>query len=297
MPPNSSLKILFVINPGSGTKSKTDWETLTREYFKLLPHTIEFFLLSGKNDATSLQYWIDSFKPDRVIAVGGDGTVSLVAEQLLKSSIVMGILPAGSANGMATELQIPTTVEGAMDVILNGEIKCTDLIRINDKEICLHLSDVGVNAQLVKYFEEGNLRGKLGYAKLVFKVLLNKRLMHVTIKTDKQEIKADAFMVVIANASKYGTGALINPDGNLHDGLFEIVIVRRIAFGAVLKMFLQFKRFNPKKVELLQAKSVIIEATKKMHFQVDGEYLGKVDRIKATILQAQLNLLLPAKSS
>src|SRR5688572_10481869 len=135
MQSNDSLKLLFVINPNSGTKSKTDWETVTREYFKPLPHTIEFFVLSGKNDATSLQYWIENFKPDRVIAVGGDGTVSLVAEQLLKSPIVMGILPAGSANGMATELQIPANVEGAMNVILTGDIKCTDLIRINDKKI------------------------------------------------------------------------------------------------------------------------------------------------------------------
>src|SRR3982750_3121449 len=107
---SSSLKILFVINPGSGTKSKKNWETITREYFKTLPHVIDFFLLTGKNDAGSLQYWIDHFKPDRVVAVGGDGTVSLVAKQLLNSSIAMGILPASSANGMAKELNIPATV-------------------------------------------------------------------------------------------------------------------------------------------------------------------------------------------
>ena len=293
---DSSLKILFVINPSSGAKSKKNWETITSKYFKSLPHTIEFFLLTGKNDATSLQYWIDKFKPNRVVAVGGDGTVSLVAQQLLNSSIAMGILPAGSANGMAKELQIPTTTEGAMDVIINGDIRCCDLICINDKTISLHLSDLGINAQLIKYFEEDNIRGKLGYAKLVFRVLMNKRLMYVTIKTDKEEIKTDAFMVVIANASKYGTGALINPEGNLHDGLFEIVIVRRLHFWSVLKTFLHFKRLNPKKVELLQAKSAIIKTTKKIHFQVDGEYLGKVDEVKADILPSSLNLLLPVKN-
>ncbi|MEO6328656.1 MAG: YegS/Rv2252/BmrU family lipid kinase [Ginsengibacter sp.] len=294
---NDTLKILFVINPGSGTKSKKDWETVTREYFKSLKHIIEFFLLTGNNDAISLRYWIDTYKPDRVIAVGGDGTVSLVAEQLLNSSVAMGILPAGSANGMAKELAIPETVNGAMDVILNGEIKSTDLIRINDKAICLHLSDLGVNAQLVKYFEEGNLRGKLGYAKLVLKVLLHKQKMRVTIKTDKEEITSHAFMVVLANASKYGTGALINPKGNLHDGKFEIVVVRRLAFWSVIKIFLQFKKFNPKKVELFQAESAIIETTKKIHFQVDGEYIGKINRVTATILHGQLNLLLPASAS
>ncbi len=294
MQTSEALKLLFVINPKSGTKTGTNWETEARDYFKELPHIIEFLLLSDKNDAGSLKYWIDKFKPDRVIAVGGDGTVSLVAEQLLRSSIAMGILPAGSANGMAKELQIPTNIKGAMDVIVNGQVKCADVVLLDDKHICIHLSDIGLNAQLVKYFEEGNLRGKLGYAKLVLRVLLRKRRMHLTIITDKEEIKAHAFMVVLANASKYGTGALINPDGDLHDGFFEIVIVRRIAFFAVLKMFLQFKKFNPKKVEVFKAKTVEITTSSKMHFQVDGEYLGKVQKISAKILESQLNLLLPA---
>ena len=289
------LKILFVINPISGAKGKIAWEPAIRKYFEGLAHSIEFFLLDGKDDATSLKYWIEKLQPQRVIAVGGDGTVSLVAEQLLQTNIAMGILPAGSANGMAKELDIPAEVDGALDIILNGEIKPCDAIRINDNELSLHLSDLGVNAQLVKYFEQGNLRGKLGYALKVFKVLWRKKMMDVTIQTNKEEIKRHAFMVVIANASKYGTGALINPEGNLSDGLFEIVVVRRINFISVLKMFLKFKRFNPKKVELFQAESAIITTVRKTHFQVDGEYLGKVDAVKATIIKSQLKLILPRK--
>jgi len=295
MATETSLKILFVINPISGTKSKIAWEPAIRKYFTNLQHKFDFFLLDGKDDATSLKYWIEKLQPEKIIAVGGDGTISLVAEQLLGTNIAMGILPAGSANGMAKELNIPIEVNGALDIILNGEIKPCDVIRINDKEISLHLSDLGVNAQLVKYFEQGNLRGKLGYALKVFKVLWRKRLMDVTIKTNKEEIKRRAFMVVIANASKYGTGALINPEGNLGDGKFEIVVVRRINFISVLKMFLKFKRFNPKKVELFQAESAVITTAKKTHFQVDGEYLGKVDHVKAEIIKSQLKLILPRK--
>ena len=291
------LKILFVINPVSGTKAKIAWEPAIRNYFVNLQHSFDFFLLDGKDDATSLKYWIQKLQPERVIAVGGDGTVSLVAEQLLGTNIAMGILPAGSANGMAKELDIPVDVDGALDIILNGDIRKCDAIRINDKEICLHLSDLGFNAQLIKYFDQGNLRGKMGYFLQVFKVLWRKKKMDVTIKTDKEEIKRRAFMVVIANASKYGTGALINPEGDLDDGFFELIVVRRITFFSVLKMFLQFKRFNPKKVELFQAKSAILSTTKKVHFQVDGEYLGRVTSVKADILKSQLRLILPHHKS
>src|SRR5215213_5917442 len=105
MQQSGQLKILFAVNPSSGGKSRINWESTIREYFRDLPHTIEIFMLSGENDPESLKNWIEQFKPDRVVAVGGDGTVQMVAKQLLGSGTPLGILPAGSANGMARELQ------------------------------------------------------------------------------------------------------------------------------------------------------------------------------------------------
>ena len=64
MPPVNS-KILFVINPISGTKSKIDWEPTIREYFLKHSMTFDFFLLDGKDDATSLKYWIEKLQPEK----------------------------------------------------------------------------------------------------------------------------------------------------------------------------------------------------------------------------------------
>jgi Sphingosine kinase and enzymes related to eukaryotic diacylglycerol kinase len=295
MEPSEKLKILFVINPKSGSRSRIDWPSTITDYFRSMEHTIEIFLLNGKNGADSLKGKIQSFNPERVIAVGGDGTVSMVAKELMGTSMAMGILPAGSANGMATELNIPDDPSSALQIILNGEVKAGDVIKINDKDICLHLGDLGINAQIVKYFEEGTLRGKLGYAKVLLKALIRKRLMHVRILSKDNEITRQAFMVVLANASKYGTGALINPDGNLYDGMFEVVIVRKLALSEFLKMFFKFKRLNPKKVEIFHAQSIAIDTSHKVHFQVDGEYRGKVNHLYAKILPGVLKLILPVK--
>src|SRR5688572_2376693 len=108
MQPVGPLKFLFIVNPSAGGKFKTDWQSNIIQYFKTKPHAIEFLLLSGKNDAASLDERINSLKPDRVIAVGGDGTVNFVAKKLLGTGIPLGILPAGSANGLARELKLPT---------------------------------------------------------------------------------------------------------------------------------------------------------------------------------------------
>ena len=293
----AQLKILFVVNPVSGGKEKQDWEASIRSYFREKPHTIEFYLLTGTNDKVSVQHHIGRFAPDRVVAVGGDGTIKMVADLLKETQISLGILPAGSANGMARELKIPLQSSDALEVIVNGVCKKLDLIKINEEEICFHLSDIGLNALLVKYFEGSKKRGMLGYGKAIFKVLWKKTLMHVTIKTEKAEVKRHAFMVVIANAQTYGTGAIINPNGKLDDGFFEIVVVRKLNLMELLKMLITHKPFHEKRIEVFQSKNVEMHLKRRAYFQVDGEYLGKRTSIKARILPRIVNVMLPEEKA
>ncbi|MDB5192661.1 MAG: hypothetical protein JWQ96_2224 [Segetibacter sp.] len=291
----SNLKYLFVINPKSGGKHNVDYKEAIDKFFAEFTHETAFYTMGGKNDAAALSKEIEQLKPHKVIAVGGDGTVSLVARQVLGTEMSMGIIPAGSANGMAKELNISVNVNEALKILTDGIVKKTDAIKVNN-EICLHLSDIGLNARLIKYFEQNQIRGKIGYARVAMKTLINKKNIRVIIQSRDQEIKRNAFMVVLANASKYGTGAVINPEGNLHDGLFEVVIIRKLALSEILKMIFWPRPFNPKKIEVVSAKSVVIETHGKVHFQVDGEYLGKVNKVFATILPGQLNLILPEDS-
>lgn len=292
---HNSLKILFVINPVSGGKEKNDWEVGIREFFKDKKHITEFYLLTGTNDKISIQHHIERICPDRVVAVGGDGTVTMLAGLLKETPIALGILPAGSANGMARELKIPLQTEEALRVITHGSCKKLDLVKINEEQICFHLSDIGLNALLVKYFEGSKKRGMWGYGKSIFKALWKKTLMHVTIKTDAEEIKRRAFMVVIANAQTYGTGAIINPSGKLDDGKFEIIVIRKLNLIELLKMLITHKPFHPDRIEVFQTKTVEMNLKRKAYFQVDGEFLGKTICAKARILPQILNVMLPVE--
>jgi diacylglycerol kinase (ATP) len=150
-----------------------------------------------------------------------------------------------------------------------------------------------LNAQLVKHFEEGKIRGKLGYATKVLKTLWTKSLMEVDIQLDSGRVTEKALMVVLANATKYGTGAVINPQGNPFDGRFEVVIMKRLALSELFKMWLKPQPFDPEKIKLYPATSVVIRPRSHAHFQVDGEYLGKTKKVEAQILRAQLKLIVP----
>lgn len=293
MPDSQSLKILFIMNPVSGGRSKNNWETAIRDFFRESPHNCEIYNTSGQNDQESIKYWIENWQPDRVVAVGGDGTVKTAAEALIHTGIPLCIFPAGSANGMAREVRMPAGTEDCFRVMLEGAARPIDVIWINDKTLCIHLSDIGLNAQLVKYFEENDVRGKIGYAKEVLRVLWRRRLIRVSITKDNATISRSAFMVVLANASVYGTGAKINPIGDLQDGLFEVIILRKLSVTELLKMLFLNKPFNPNKTEMLQAERVTVEVSNKAYFQVDGEYLGKTRRITAKSERGALMLVFP----
>ena len=285
--------ILFVVNPIAGGKGKTDWEVAIREFFKDSLYNIEFFIQTGKNDESSIRHHLASVQPGIVVAIGGDGTVKMVAELLIGTNMKLVIIPAGSANGLARELGIPLDVQGAIHVILEGRTTALDAILINDKEHCFHLSDVGMNALLVKYFDESKTRGLWGYGRSLFKMFWNKKKMGVSIKTDTETLNCKAFMVVLANAEKYGTGAVINPNGDVSDGRFEVVVVRKLHPVDIIKAVLARKTFESERIEVLRTKQVRIQFQKSYPFQVDGEYQGKIASLEAKILPGVVQALLP----
>jgi diacylglycerol kinase (ATP) len=287
------LKLLFIINPISGGKEKQDWEEKIRTYFKQSPHNMEFYILDGESDVASVQHYIQTINPDRVVGVGGDGTIKMLAQLLYHTPVPLGIIPAGSANGMARELGIPADIDIALDIAVNSSAQPIDVVKINDKEICIHLSDLGLNAMLVKQFEQSKKRGMWGYGKAVFRMLWQKQKMYVTIQTDEQTVKRKAYMVAIANASKYGTGATINPEGKIDDGLFEIVVVRKLNVIEIAKAIFTEKSFHPRRIEIFKTKRAVLSTLSKAYFQVDGEYRGRVKEVKAEIQSGCLHVLLP----
>lgn len=290
---NNRPDILFVINAGAGP-DEISWQDIISNYFTEKELQIEYYILNKSPDFNALKDHIKNSGAKKIVAVGGDGTVTMVAKFVAGTGMALGILPAGSANGMAKELNIPEDAKAALSIIENGIISPCDAIKINGKEICLHLGDIGLNAQLIKYFDEGKLRGKWGYARVILKTLLRSKKMELSIFTKGKEIVAAAFMVVLANASKYGTGAVINPEGILDDGEFEVVLVRKLSFTELLKMLFKPGKFDPDKIEIFHATAVKIRTKRKVHFQIDGEYMGKVNTIEADILKHYIDVILPA---
>ena len=286
-----SLKILLIINPASGNNT-INWAIEITNYFSAFDHKIQLYELTKLCSVQTIKDKIDLFKPHQVVAVGGDGTIKLVAECLIHTNILLGILPAGSANGLAKELGIPENPQKAMDVLLNGLPKSIHITMVNN-HLCIHLSDIGLNAYAMKKFKKQNGRGMWGYFIASLRVLMLNPILEIKMQMGNEIRGIKAEMIVIANATKYGTGALINPIGQLDDDVFEVVVIKHISVLEIFKMVFSHAPFDPEKIEIFQTNELSIRSTKRVHFQVDGEYLGKTKAVNAAIVPHAVQIIVP----
>ncbi len=283
-----------MINPISGGTNKAGLYQLIDKFCEREEFNHQLVKTTGNNDAELIRDSIKSFEPDVVVSGGGDGTVKLVAEELLDTSIKLSILPLGSANGLATELEIPEEWSSNLDLLKRERTKTLDAIRVNG-ELCLHLSDIGFNAELIKEFEEEGTRGKIGYALSFFKQLGKRKKEKYQITVDDEVYSYDAEMIVIANASSYGTGAVVNSRCDMQDGLFEVCIFMPLPW---YKLFhLTWHSFIGRLEEsayyaIHQGKHLTIESKKGRTLQVDGEVIGKTETVEAEVLKGALEIIL-----
>ena len=104
-------------------------------------------------------------------------------------------------------------------------------------------------------------------------------------------INRKAAMIVMANATSYGSSAVINPIGKIDDDMFEVIIIKKISITEIFKMMVTHKPYDPHKTELIQTRSLRIQSRRKAHFQVDGEYQGKLYKLSAHIIPAALKVI------
>lgn len=295
MPELSKKPILFIINPISGDKDKNELIQLIEE--KISPELFKIFLTTGNKDLEKIKSEIENFNPEIIAVAGGDGTCNMVSSLLINTSRKLGIIPVGSANGLATDLNIPKDISGAVDLIIEGYSQKIDVLKINDK-LCLHLSDVGFNAKIVQRFARESKRGWWSYGKHLLRELFIFKIYKFEIGFDKNYLKKRAISVTIANSSRFGTGAIINPEGKIDDGYFELCIIKPFPWYYIFPITVKFFRGTLKQskyVKILKCKTATIRCKKEVLLQIDGEVIMRTKTITASILPGALQIIAPPK--
>lgn len=289
------MKLLFIINPVSGDVDKEPFIKNAKEL--CLKYGIEnhFFKTTGKDDEEKVKEIIKKYEPDRVASVGGDGTTLFSAIALIEERIPMGIIPLGSANGMAVELGANSNpMEALKDLIMSSMIKNLDMLKINDKYFSLHIGDVGINAEIVASYEKDSSRGMTTYAKYFLDELMKIDPFGAEVEANNEKTREKVVMVGICNSRKYGTGIPLNINGNPMDGKFEIILVKNLNTQFLINAGLS--KFNDvfymkENITAISTEKAILKFDHPRLLQLDGEVIGKFDRLKVEIIKGAIRLI------
>jgi diacylglycerol kinase (ATP) len=208
-----------------------------------------------------------------VIAWGGDGTINEIASRIAGSAVTLAVIPAGSGNGLANELGIPTDPSTAIDVALNGHTRTIDGGEINGR-LFFNIAGIGFDACVAERFNaQGQGRRGLGpYVRLGLQEAFRYRAAHYRVILDGDELHSKAFIIAFANGREYGNRIRLAPLAKIDDGKLEALVVeyrpavmrlwaaRHLALGTAHK-----------------AANVVMRSIETAEVHTDGEIVYHVD--------------------
>ena len=289
------MRLLFIVNPVSGGVNKEPFLRDAQQLCDRYGIKLSIFKTTGKNDKEELQKILEKEQPNKVAAVGGDGTVLFAATCLLDSKLPLGIIPKGSANGMAKELRVNIgAIEALKDIIMSEVYRDLDLLRINGAHYSMHIGDVGINANLVKSFSTDSRRGMLTYAKYFIQEINRTNAFPVKIEMDGNTTKELCYMVAICNSGRYGTGVILSRQSDLFDGKFEIVLLKEK--GAATLIDAALTKFNESfykgtHSQTLSGHHARLYFDKPRVLQLDGEIIGKFEELEVEVLKGAVRII------
>ena len=272
-------RAVVIINPLSGhgryETQIRDHATLARDV--LASHQIDALVrpTTGPGDARLFAREAVETGASLVIAWGGDGTVNEAAGALIHTSVPLAIVPAGSGNGLASDLGVPFEPRSALEQAATAPTFPIDAGQVDD---CLffNIAGVGVDALIATRFGERGIRkrGPIAYAQLTTLELLRYRAQTYSLAIDGEPCEYRALLLAIANGRQYGNRMLIAPGAKLDDGLLEIVIVEQLSLLGIawrLPALLRGTLKPHRGVTMRAAREVQIRAAGAIPFHVDGE--------------------------
>lgn len=288
-------KAFFIINRYSGAGYRKGLEGLIIAHCDKsnIEGTIEFTRSQGHATVLAEQAVKDRF--DMVFAVGGDGTVNEVANGLIDTDVVMGILPKGSGNGLTRHLGIPLRISKALDLLDSTNHVAMDVLVINGK-LSLNVSGIGFDAHIANCFGEDGVRGLAGYMKSALKEFISYPEFTVRAVIDGEELIRKVFVLAIANSSQFGNNARVAPLASVCDSLIDFCFIRKVkglhVVDFITKLF-SGRMDHSGYVEMRQARSAEFFFDEPKVYHVDGEPQKPEKHFIVEIRPAALKMLIP----
>jgi diacylglycerol kinase family enzyme len=275
-------RAFIFINPVAGVSRPQDLRSAVERVLGQAGWELDFYQTTGEEDLPALvKTALAEHNPQLVVAAGGDGTISGVAAGLAGSGVPLGILPAGSWNSLARNLEIPGPHEEAARLWLGEhELLALDGIRVGGRIYFLNVG-VGISTRLMSETPREHKRfiGGLAYFRTLAVELSGMSMRRYRVTIDGKITKVRAVEVIAVNAGLGGVGELRTHEVfHPGDGKIELCAIRAKTFGQGVMVILRFvagQRGKKAGISYRRAEqSFTVQTTRRLPVQADGEIIG-----------------------
>ncbi|MDN5563532.1 MAG: phosphatase PAP2 family protein [Luteococcus sp.] len=241
---------------------------------------------------------------DLVLVAGGDGTVRIVCSELAGSGIPLGIIPAGTGNLLARNLDIPLDEVAAARVAFGGIAKPIDLVKVTidgDDSTAEHfavMAGIGIDARIMENTRP-ELKKTVGSAAYFLAAAqeINAEPMDLTFQVDGQPPeRRRAMMAVVGNVGILQGGLQLIPRASATDGLLDLSIAsprNHIDWAAMATRVMALRSERVNRVDQIQAQRVRISVAEEMPYELDGDTAGRATVFEAEVVPQALLLMQP----
>lgn len=270
-------KIAFIVNPvAGGGRTKNLIPMIDR---KMEEKKVDYKIVLTKKPKEAITIAKQCLEEgyNKIVAVGGDGTVNEVALGILTyGKGTLGILPSGTGNDLARSLNIPQEPKKAVDFVLNGKEKNIDVGTVGDK-FFFNIASIGFDSEVAKTNERIKMKFKSGlsYLMSLFITLLKFKDMKVEVEIDDYTINCEILLIAVGNGKYYGGGIKILPMADVEDGFFHVCLIKKISKLKLLLLLptivngghIKLKKY----VHIFKAKKVKVTTDVDSYLNIDGE--------------------------
>lgn len=286
-------RIAFIINPISGKGYGKKLPKIIQDNLDLSLFDYTVFFTKESGDGTKIALDCVNENYFAVIAVGGDGTMNEIAKSLIHTNTALGIIPAGSGNGLARHLSIPVNTVKAVLQLNRSEIINIDYGLVNNKPFFCTCG-IGFDAQVSMEFAKAKRRGVMTYFEKMFTTYRNYKLQTYQMQGEGLDFKNKAFLITFANASQWGNNAYIAPHASVQDGLLDVSVMSNfpdIAIPSVLLQLFTKTIHNDLHVTTFRTKEITLKREAPGAFHIDGDPYQEEKKINIKIVSDGLKVL------
>jgi YegS/Rv2252/BmrU family lipid kinase len=267
-------RIHVVVNPAAG-RNEPILNTLNDVFH---PHGIEWdvSVTLRYGDARRFARAAAERGVDLVVGYGGDGTQHEIANALLGTGVMMGILPGGTGNGFATELGVPKTLREAADVLATSrEVKHVDVARVGGEAFVQRLY-TGIDPEQQTSRELKDKYGLLAYAVALPRQLKASQRTTYRLRLDGRELEAAGIKCYVVNSGRMGTGLTMAQHIDPTDGVLDVFVLDNTV-DSVAAAGDRLLRLPTEQASLYawQAREVTLDVEPAQAVWMDGEQVGQ----------------------